>query len=112
LREAAAVTQCINNLKQMGVGLHGHHDTYGVFPSGGTIPWDPDSNTYWATPSGNWSHGASPAGPHKQKANWGFQILPYIEQGDLYVHLNPWTFPVAIYNCPARRGPTTNPNLP
>jgi prepilin-type N-terminal cleavage/methylation domain-containing protein/prepilin-type processing-associated H-X9-DG protein len=111
VREAAAVTQCINNLKQMGVGLHGHHDTWGVFPSGGTVPWDPDNNTYWNTPSGNYAHNAVPAGPFKQKANWGFQILPYIEQHDIYIHPQPWQFPVPIYNCPTRRGPTTNPDL-
>ncbi len=35
VREAANVTQCTNNLKQMGLAFQTHHDTYGVFPSGG-----------------------------------------------------------------------------
>src|SRR5215468_6994343 len=69
VREAAARTQCVNNLKQIGLAFHNHHDQFQFFPSGG---WD------WITPP-TYVNGA-PAVGADQQAGWGFQILPFIEQ--------------------------------
>src|SRR5262245_61331188 len=39
-RESARRTQCINNLKQIGLAFQNHLDNKKHFPTGGTWPWE------------------------------------------------------------------------
>jgi prepilin-type N-terminal cleavage/methylation domain-containing protein len=71
-REAARRSQCSNNLKQIGLGFHNHHDTFLYFPVGG--------EGWGGYP---YESGKPVTGP-TAKASWGFQILPYIEQTSLW----------------------------
>ena len=106
VREAARRTQCANNLRQIGLAFHNHHDSFGFFPSGG-----------WAwrfTADADRGVGA------EQPGGWTYAILPYIEQPalhDLGSDGNPDAVttaqregagmrdqtPVALLNCPSRR---------
>ena len=45
-REASRRIKCTNNLKQLGIGMHNFHDTFGRMPSAGWTLW---SNGYPAT---------------------------------------------------------------
>jgi len=98
VREAAARLTCANNLKQLGIAFHAHHDALGHFPRGGThvLPSYPCSaDTSASTPS---TRGAS--------WSWAYLILPYIEQDNLYRDTNSATVrntPLKIYYCPSRR---------
>src|SRR5438132_7038322 len=62
VRESSAVTQCRNNLKQIGLAWQGHHDTFLVFPSGGT-DW---------TNSDRVMRGGQPADYNYQSWGWAY----------------------------------------
>ncbi len=98
VREAAARSQCQNNLKQMGIAFHNHNDSLGYFPMGGFT---------WSTPP-TYINGI-PAVGKQQMAGWGFQILPYIEQSNVWNGgiLVAVGAPIKIFFCPARRSPQT-----
>jgi prepilin-type N-terminal cleavage/methylation domain-containing protein/prepilin-type processing-associated H-X9-DG protein len=76
VREAAARTQCSNNLKQLGLALHNHHDAYGHLP-------------------GN----LRPSATGTVRTRWVTHLLPYFEQDNLRKLYDPtanWTTPQNI----------------
>jgi len=87
-REAARRMQCSNNLKQIGLGLQGYHDTYRMFPWGGRNHvncCNSNVRDFW---------------------NWTYYILPYMEQQPLFDEQNTaavYATPISFYYCPTRR---------
>jgi prepilin-type N-terminal cleavage/methylation domain-containing protein len=81
VREAANRTTCKNQLKQMGLAFHTHHDVYKVFPTGGK-DWTDNNDRTWA----NGVIGGTPADYQTQAWGWMYQILPYIDEQDLWKH--------------------------
>lgn len=67
VREAAARTQCLNNLHQIGLALHNYHSSNSSFPPG----W----KRVKGVPDPSWA--------------WSCFLLPYLEQQNLYNSLNP-----------------------
>lgn len=95
-REAARRSQCKNNLKQIGLAFHNYQDSYRALPDGGN-----DSGSGWPC-------GACCSANNRGEWNWMYQILPYIEQANLYNQTNDtlvYKSPIASYYCPSRRGP-------
>jgi prepilin-type N-terminal cleavage/methylation domain-containing protein/prepilin-type processing-associated H-X9-DG protein len=88
VREAAARTQCQNNLKQIGLALHNYESTFSAFPPGRTDAVPP-------------------------KHGWVAFILPYLEQDNIFKIYNfnvDWNnsanYPaiqlqLAVFNCPS-----------
>jgi prepilin-type N-terminal cleavage/methylation domain-containing protein len=112
VRAAANNVSCKNNLKQIGIAFINYHDHNGRFPSGGIAPSE----------APNYLAPGQPAGPGKQHGGWGFQILPYLEESNIYCgggattiadcQLTAISTPIRVLFCPGRRLPEVGPGKP
>src|SRR5579883_782250 len=85
VREAAARTQGLNNLKQIILAVHGHNDIYQCLPHNGKGTLTPDPAV----------SGFSQPGP------WTWQILPLVEQQNV-VNNAAYASQIKLYLCPSR----------
>jgi hypothetical protein len=88
----------MNHLKQMALAFHVHHDTFGYFPDGGE---------YWADP--RTMVNGMPATAPNQHWGWAYQILPYMEQQNVWTEASDSKVRstlIEFYFCPSRRPPT------
>jgi prepilin-type N-terminal cleavage/methylation domain-containing protein len=93
-RESARQIVCKNNLKQIGIALHGYHDVHGTLPVG-CLEW----------------RGFAGA-THRKQFAWSAMLLPFLEQQTLHEQIDfgvPFDHPknqlaaavrVATYQCP------------
>jgi prepilin-type N-terminal cleavage/methylation domain-containing protein/prepilin-type processing-associated H-X9-DG protein len=106
-REAARRSQCVNNMKQLGLAMHNYHDSLGSFPIGAM-------GVRSLIAGGRYPSG-TPVG--SARVTWACMLLPYIEQGTM---ANAYNFSysfntnqnttallslVSVYSCPS------DPNL-
>lgn len=110
VREAARRTQCLNNMRQLGLSLHNYESAHKAFPPSRLIPDDND------IPSG-----VSNSGEQSAFQSWTTLILPFVEQGNLadtYNYRQAWfdnvnsqnytaiSYQLELFKCPS--SPTKN----
>ncbi len=112
VREAAARSQCQNNLKQIGIAFHAYSDVVKALPDGGKDGRPTGQPTQTCC---NWDDNQTAtknaAGQIDDRTgfNWRYQILPYLEQAPLYntvSRASVYATPIKVMYCPTRRAPT------
>jgi prepilin-type N-terminal cleavage/methylation domain-containing protein len=104
VRDAAARTQSINNLKQIVLAMQSYHDGNKYLPfngnnvtvNTGAVPGNVNTaalQTAWAS--------------NPNAGSWAYQILPYMDQGPMYSKpfTNGMSVAIAAYMCPGRSRP-------
>src|SRR4051794_28543302 len=85
-REAARRSQCVNNLKQLGLAMHNYNNTIGTFPIGALGVRSLVSGGVYPNGGGVIANA---------RRTWAFLILPYLEQGSMANAIN-FSLPVNI----------------
>ncbi len=99
VRETGNRVQCANNLKQIGLAFQNHMSIVRYFPDGGE-EWE-DARTKSPTTG-------SPTITPDQHWGWAYQILPYLEQQDVWMNPSDTVVRstlIKLYFCPSRRAP-------
>ena len=106
VRESARRTECLNNMRQLGLALHSYESAFQTFPPSRMTP---DDNVI---PSGLTNH----AGGETAFQSWTTLLLPYVEQVNLadgFRYDRPWydnvdsnnyqiiQTPLQVFNCPS-----------
>jgi len=101
VREAAARTQSINNLKQIGLAFHSFHDANRRLPINGC--------------NNSLGYSITARTSDARTGSWAFQILPFLEQGPMYappgvapgfaIPTSAKSSGIAVYLCPGRGRP-------
>src|SRR5437660_10982842 len=77
IRDLAGRIKCANNLRQIGLALHNYNDAEGQFPPGQQGWHSPWHQPPYRGPPNFWS--------------WLPELLPYLEQGNLYQQADAWS---------------------